>query len=39
MPAGGGIFSDGVEADFLQFNAGALATIGSAAVAWLVQAF
>lgn len=38
MPAGGVIFSDGVETDFLQFNAGALATIGpAAAVARLVQ--
>ena len=39
MPVGGVIFSDGVEADFLKFNAGAVATIGPAAeVARLVQA-
>ena len=39
MPAGGVIFSDGVEADFLRFNAGAVATVGPAAeVARLVQA-
>lgn len=39
MPTGGVIFSDGVEADFLRFNAGAIATIGPAAeVARLVQA-
>lgn len=31
MPDGGVIFSDGVEADFLAFNAGAIATIGLAA--------
>jgi NAD kinase len=31
MPAGGVIFSDGVEADFLSFNAGATARIGLAA--------
>lgn len=31
MPDGGVIFSDGVEADFLAFNAGATATIGLAA--------
>lgn len=38
MPAGGVIFSDGVEADFLHFNAGAVATIAPAAeVARLVQ--
>ena len=38
MPAGGVIFSDGVEADFLRFNAGAVATIGPAEeVARLVQ--
>ncbi|HEX8326917.1 MAG TPA: sugar kinase [Hymenobacter sp.] len=38
MPTGGVIFSDGVEADFLRFNAGAVATIGPAAeVARLVQ--
>jgi NAD kinase len=30
MPSGGVIFSDGVEADFLAFNAGASATIGLA---------
>ena len=30
MPSGGVIFSDGVEADFLAFNAGATATIGLA---------
>ncbi len=30
MPEGGVIFSDGVEADFLAFNAGATATIGLA---------
>jgi len=30
MPDGGVIFSDGVEADFLSFNAGATATIGLA---------
>jgi hypothetical protein len=30
MPEGGVIFSDGVEADFLTFNAGATATIGLA---------
>ena len=30
MPTGGVIFSDGVEADHLDFNAGALATIGIA---------
>lgn len=30
MPEGGVIFSDGVEADYLQFNAGAIATIGIA---------
>jgi hypothetical protein len=28
MPAGGTIFSDGVESDFLSFNSGAIATIG-----------
>ncbi len=33
MPAGGVIFSDGVEADFLRFNAGAVATISPAAEA------
>jgi NAD kinase len=31
MPTGGVIFSDGVEADFLRFNAGAIATIRPAA--------
>ncbi len=31
MPEGGVIFSDGVEADYLSFNAGAIATIGLAA--------
>ncbi|MEZ0396667.1 MAG: hypothetical protein ABWK53_09605 [Anaerolineales bacterium] len=30
MPEGGVIFSDGVEADFLAFNAGAIATVGLA---------
>jgi NAD kinase len=30
MPANGVIFSDGVESDFLQFNSGAIATIGTA---------
>jgi len=30
MPTNGLIFSDGVESDFLQFNAGAIATIGLA---------
>ncbi|NUM46754.1 MAG: sugar kinase [Anaerolineales bacterium] len=30
MPEGGVIFSDGVEADYLQFNSGAIATIGIA---------
>ncbi|UOQ51441.1 sugar kinase [Hymenobacter cellulosivorans] len=30
MPSNGVIFSDGVETDFLQFNAGAIATIGVA---------
>jgi hypothetical protein len=30
MPEGGVIFSDGVESDFLTFNAGAIATIGLA---------
>ncbi|MFD1467362.1 NAD(+)/NADH kinase [Hymenobacter caeli] len=38
MPAGGVIFSDGVESDFLGFNAGAVATIGPAKeAAQLVQ--
>lgn len=27
MPSGGAIFSDGMEADFLQFNSGAIATV------------
>jgi NAD kinase len=31
MPANGVIFSDGVEADFLKFNSGSIATIGLAA--------
>jgi hypothetical protein len=31
MPSGGVIFSDGVESDFLRFDAGAVATIGVAA--------
>jgi NAD kinase len=31
MPANGVIFSDGIEADFLKFNSGAIATIGMAA--------
>ncbi|MDR2860962.1 MAG: hypothetical protein LBV07_00185 [Syntrophobacterales bacterium] len=31
MPAGGVIFSDGIETDFLKFNSGAVATIGIAA--------
>jgi len=30
MPSGGVIFSDGVEADYLQFNSGAIATITAA---------
>jgi len=30
MPAGGVIFSDGIEADFLQFNSGSIATINVA---------
>ena len=39
MPTGGVIFSDGVESDFLRFNAGAVATVGPATeVARLVQA-
>jgi len=38
MPGGGVIFSDGVEADFLRFNAGSVATIGpSQEVTRLVQ--
>jgi hypothetical protein len=31
MPAGGVIFSDGIEADALAFDSGAVATIGAAA--------
>jgi NAD kinase len=31
MPAGGAIFSDGVEADFLEFNSGAIARVGVSA--------
>jgi NAD kinase len=31
MPSGGVIFSDGIEADYLQFNSGAVASIGAAA--------
>ena len=31
MPAGGVIFSDGIEADYLAFNSGAIAQIGIAA--------
>jgi len=31
MPAGGVIFSDGMEADFLKFNSGATARIHAAA--------
>lgn len=30
MPSGGGVFSDGMEADFLQFNSGAIATVRAA---------
>jgi len=30
MPEGGVIFSDGIQADFLQFNSGAIATVGIA---------
>lgn len=30
MPAGGVIFSDGIEQDFLKFNSGTIATIGTA---------
>ena len=38
MPAGGVIFSDGIESDFLKFNSGAIATIGiSKETAMLVE--
>ena len=30
MPSGGVIFSDGIEADFLEFNSGAIATVRAA---------
>ena len=30
MPSGGAVFSDGVEADFLQFNSGATAKVRAA---------
>jgi hypothetical protein len=30
MPSGGAIFSDGIEADFLDFNAGALGRVRTA---------
>jgi hypothetical protein len=30
MPENGVIFSDGIESDYLEFNSGALATIGVA---------
>ena len=30
MPVGGAVFSDGMEADFLQFNSGAIATVRAA---------
>jgi hypothetical protein len=30
MPSNGVIFSDGIESDFLQFNAGAIVNIGVA---------
>jgi NAD kinase len=30
MPSGGAVFSDGMEADFLQFNAGAIGTVRAA---------
>jgi hypothetical protein len=30
MPVNGVIFSDGIESDFLQFNSGAVVTIGIA---------
>lgn len=32
MPSGGVIFSDGIEADFLRFDSGAVASISAAAV-------
>lgn len=28
MPSGGAIFSDGIEADYLEFNSGAVARVG-----------
>jgi hypothetical protein len=31
MPSGGVIFSDGVEADFLEFNSGTIARVGVSA--------
>ncbi len=31
MPMGGAIFSDGIESDFMEFNSGAIASIGRAA--------
>jgi hypothetical protein len=31
MPSGGVIFSDGIEADYLQFNSGAIVSVGAAA--------
>jgi len=33
MPSGGVIFSDGIEADYIQFNSGTLVTVGTAAEA------
>lgn len=30
MPSGGAVFSDGIEADFLEFNSGAIATVRAA---------
>jgi hypothetical protein len=30
MPSGGGIFSDGVEDDYLDFNSGAIASVRAA---------
>ena len=30
MPSGGAVFSDGMEADFLEFNSGAIATVRAA---------